>query len=253
MILALIALNAAANSFSQPLPDVLDQELEDRLYSSADLQVRPDGAIVIHPGGVHLVLKPEGGYEYRTFDSNPFITGPGHGGPDSPPSQDRDHPAERAGPRPVLGTILFKSDGSVVGYEGKPGQKSGSRSRDTATHQVSFRDVVANMCRWVDYAPCGGPGVEAPLRSSSGDTLILESWDSSSRPGDRLSQVGRPGDRLDDRFLDLLRPRRWLPVIDHGRRPLIAAFLQDPLRRDVGHHVVAVRGDPRVRRCPGCA
>ena len=59
----------------------------------------------------------------------------------------------------------------------------------------------------------------------------------------RRGRVDRPEDtvhRGDDVFLDAFGPDRRQAVVDHRRRPLVAPFLEDAERGDVGHHVVAV-------------
>ena len=122
IVMALVGLNLVAALYRPP-PDPYDDQLESPIRSSADLLVKPDGGIEIQPlGGERLVMKPDGGYEYRAFAGRIVIKADGRAVSQPPPDGDVAPPDYGDYRGCILGTIVYKPNGSIVGYEGKPGQ-----------------------------------------------------------------------------------------------------------------------------------
>lgn len=117
-VLLLVGLNVMAALYRR-VPDPYDDRLETLLRSTADVFVKADGGIEPRPWGSFLVIKPDGYHGGVVFGGRREITLDG-----TVFSYD-DHGVrvryvdDRSR---ALGTILYKPDGSIVGYEGKPGE-----------------------------------------------------------------------------------------------------------------------------------
>ncbi len=118
-VLLLVVLNLVASLY-RPAPDPYDDRLETPLRSAADLFVKPDGGIEPRPvGGTFLVMKPDGYLGLVKFGGRLEVTADG-----TVISYDEHGLRVCYGDDPIrfLGTIVYKPDGSIVGYEGKPGE-----------------------------------------------------------------------------------------------------------------------------------
>lgn len=115
---ALAGLNLAAALY-RGTPDPPDDELDSPIQSSADLLIKPDGAIEIRPLGKHMMMKPDGRYESRAFSGRLVVKADGRA-ESRPPLDGWALPAGYGVGGRILGTIVYRPDGSVVGYEGEP-------------------------------------------------------------------------------------------------------------------------------------
>jgi hypothetical protein len=116
--LALVGLNLVA-ALHRPAPDPYDDRLETLLRSSADVYVKPDGGVEPRPWGSFLVMKPDGYHGTVLFGGGSGIAEDGsiYSYDDHGVRIRYDGDRSRA-----LGTIVYKPDGSIIGYEGKPGE-----------------------------------------------------------------------------------------------------------------------------------
>ena len=122
IVSALVGLNLVAARHRRA-PDPYDDRMETPIRSTADLLVKPDGAIVPRPvGGYFLVVKPDGfhglknfGGKLKSYADGTIVAYDEHG---VRVSYEYDHGR-------TLGTIVYRPDGSIVGYEGRPGEMQG--------------------------------------------------------------------------------------------------------------------------------
>jgi hypothetical protein len=119
IVSALVGLNLAAARYRRA-PDPYDDRLESPLRSTADIFVKPDGGVEPRPvGGSFLVVKPDGfhgvksfGGTLKSYADGTFVS--------------YDERGVRVGYEydrsRTLGTIVYRPDGSIVGYGGRPGE-----------------------------------------------------------------------------------------------------------------------------------
>jgi hypothetical protein len=122
IVVALVGLNLSATNVFRPPLRFIDEQLQNSLISAGELLAKADGSVELRPvGGVGL-FKPDGGYEFQPAPPVVLVKADRpveHRGPSEarvPFAPNRDDPGR------ILGTIVYKPDGSIVGYEGTPGQ-----------------------------------------------------------------------------------------------------------------------------------
>jgi hypothetical protein len=125
IVMALFGLNLAAASVFRPLPRRDDQPLDHYLRHSGKLLAKGDGIIEFRPSGGTGMIKPDGTYELQPLPPVPLVKS----------NRDADHgrSSDAQVPSPsyyddtgrILGTVRYKPDGSIIGYEGTPGQIQG--------------------------------------------------------------------------------------------------------------------------------
>jgi hypothetical protein len=134
IVSALVGLNLVAARYRRA-PDPYDDRLESPLRSTAVIFVKPVGDIEPRPlGGACLVIKPDGFHGYVSFRGRLAATDNGTAvfgawvavttyGTFVSYDDERGRRVRHRDDRiRVLGTIDYKPDGSIVGYEGKPGE-----------------------------------------------------------------------------------------------------------------------------------
>jgi len=119
IVLALFGLNLVAARYRRA-PDPYDDRMETPVRSTADLFVKPDGTVEPRPVGGHfLVVKPDGFHGVKSFGGRLITYADGT-------AVSYDEHGVRIGYEydrsRALGTIVYRPDGSIVGYEGRPGE-----------------------------------------------------------------------------------------------------------------------------------
>ena len=115
MVMALVGLNLVAALY-RPAPAPFDDLLESPIRSTADLLVKPNGGIEIQPHGNPLVMKPDGRAGRLVLKAHGSTDSQSPTGGHGPPAGYENDPSR------TLGTVVYKQDGGIVGYTGKPGE-----------------------------------------------------------------------------------------------------------------------------------